>query len=470
MITVVSLGVNEGDVTKNGERAILSGAKVILKTALAKSSLSVINSGVDYTTLDYLYENSRNFETLNKKLAKAVVEEEKNGDVVYCVDGSATEDNSVKLLLKRKNVTVIGGVSKSAHIAQTAKIKSCSYLSLSAYDIADYKRRTLPLIVYDLDSAFIAGDVKLALADLVGEEYEVKFVHGESVKKIKLYELDWQEDYDYSTALVVEDSPLTERTRFDGVDLHDIIVRLRADDGCPWDKVQTHESIRMECLEEAYELVDAINKKDSDKMLEESGDVLLQAFFHTVLEEETGGFNLSDVLSAECNKLIFRHSHIFGVDSASDENAALEVWNNNKMKEKNQTTYSDAVNDVPETFPALLRAQKIAKRMKNGGWNFCDEQKNLVKLNEEINELVLAHKNGDKEGMKAELGDVLMVIVHWALILGVNCEQALLDTVEKVVKRFNAFEGLVLADKKNVKELSDEEWFNYYNKAKESCR
>jgi len=466
MITIVGLGVNEGDLTKSGEKAILSDGKVILKSEKTLSAKSVVGLGVPYITLDRMFEKSRSFDTLNKNLVKEVLKEAKDGDVVYCVDGAASEDLSAKELLKRKNVRVINGVSKIEAIASISKISSVSYAAYSAYDISSYKRRALPLIVYDISDAFIAGDVKLALFNLVGEETKIKFVRGDKVKEIPLYELDRQGEYGNLCAAVIEERDLTERERFDMEDLHDIIVRLRRPDGCPWDKVQTHESIRINLIEEAYELVDAINKKDDEKIREECGDVILQAVFHSVLREEASAFNLDDVLTDECKKLIFRHSHIFGKDKATDEKSALEIWNKNKMKEKHMTTFSESVNDVPKNFPALMQAQKVSKRMAKGGWNFIDKDSVIKKLNEEIEEL----KSAADKDVADEAGDVLMTAVQLLRLYNVDCEQALLDVIEKVKKRYTAWEKLVLTDGKDVNNLSDEDWLFYYNKAKDEVK
>lgn len=470
MITVVGLGSEKGDLSKKGEEAILSGGKVILKTALAKSSESVKALNVNYITLDEIYKKSRNFSTLNKNLAKAVTDESKNGDVVYCVDGAAQEDNSVRILWRRKDVNIINGVSKAASVAAAVKLDSSSCCVWSAYDISAYKRRTLPLIVYDIDNDFIAGDVKLALSDLIGEECPVTFVRGGVIKKIFLYELDRQGEYDYTSALVVEELPLTQMKKFDLVDLHDVIVRLRQPDGCPWDKVQTPESIKMSPVEEAYELLDAVNKKDDEKILEETGDILLQSVFYSVMKEEEDSFDLSDVITAECEKMITRHTHIFGGDKAADESEALSVWDKNKMAEKHQTTYSESVNDVPYIFPALMRAQKVSKRMAKGGWDFTDSDSAENKVREELKEAAEAVKTADKQKISDEVGDLLMSVVAFARVAGVDAEQSLLDSVEKVRKRFNAFEELALADGKDVSALTDEEWRYYYERAKNQCR
>lgn len=273
---------------------------------------------------------------------------------------------------------------------------------------------------------------------------------------------------DCNSYKTIPDEELVKKERFTFEDFLYILKRLRAPDGCPWDRAQTHESIRINMIEEAYELVDAIDSDDRAKILEETGDVLMQAVFHALIEEERGRFNAGDMLSAISKKLVTRHTHVFGGDSAKSADGALSVWDKNKMKEKKQETYSDAVNDVPEVFPALLRAQKIVKRMAKGGWDYQDPETCKKKFAEEAEELAAAVRSKDKAKIASEFGDVLMVLMHTAYMLGVDGEQALLDTVKKVAARYTEWERLVLADGKDVHALSDEERVAYYKQAKKN--
>ncbi len=437
----------------------------MLRTGKLPSADGLREAGIEFETLDSLYEKSRNWDTLANNIAAEVKRQAKGKDLCYCVDGSITEDRAAQLLIGG-DVRVLEGVGKGAAAAACAGL-GCSYMSVSAYEIAG-RRLTLPLVVYDVADKLLAGDVKLALTELFGDEAPALYVNGDTQKNIPLCEADRQSDYGEHTVIVVYGAELLEKKRFCLEDLMDILRRLRAPDGCPWDRVQTHESIRINAIEEAYELVDAIDSDDPDKMCEEAGDVIMQAAFHTLIEEERGGFTLTDVLSGVCEKLISRHTHVFGEDKATGAESALSVWDKNKMAEKGQKTYSDSVNDVPKCFPALLRAQKIAKRMAKGGWNFTSPEAYKKKFAEEAEELTQAVKSGDKQQIAAEFGDILMVLMHAAHLLGIDSEQALLDTVKKNVARFNEWERLVLADGKDVHNLTDEEWYTYYKRAKEN--
>ncbi len=477
MITVIGLGVEKGDLSKRGEsriaEAVRRGDAIVVRTAKTRSYQTVTELGVEHTCLDFVYENSRNFATLAKNLAKAVMSFGEN--TVYLVDGAVTEDNSVKALSKRLRgkLEIIDGVSKVTALVRAAGFASCSYTAVSAYELEEVARKGdigLPLVVYDLDDGVFASDVKLLLGDLFGEETTVKYLCDGKAKKIPLYELDRQKSYDYTSAVAIEAIDLLDKKRFGLTDLQGIVTRLRAPDGCPWDKVQTCESIKMSAVEEAYELVDAIDQADDDKILEETGDLLLQVVFHAVMKEETGAFNLTDVVTGICQKLIFRHSHVFGEDKAKDETSALSVWEKNKMTEKHQVTYADSVNDVPKCFPAAMRAQKIGKRAAKAGMDFADVSSAAARVVSELEEFSEAYGSGNSTETEKELGDVLFAAVNVGRKAGCDCEKALKESAERFAARFTEAESLALADGKIVTKLSESEWDEYYVKAKAALR
>ena len=472
MITVVGLGVNAGDLTKQGEAAILAAAKagkpIVCRTAKAKSYENLSALGVPHTSLDEVYETSRSFNSLNRNLANAVYA---LGDgAVYCVDGAASEDNSVKLLLrKRGEVKIIGGVSKISDFATRAAFFGCSYTAVSAYELAERAKvggLKAPLIIYDIDDRFLASDVKLLLFDLFGEDTAVKYLYGEKCKKIALYDLDRQRQYDYTCAIAIDEQDLLKKQRFCLEDLYEIVCRLRAPGGCPWDRAQTPESIKMNVVEEAYELVDAVDSGDDYKVLEETGDVFLQAIFFAVMKAECGAFTLADALSGICEKLISRHTHIFGKDKATDAESALSVWEKNKKQEKHQESFADSVNDVPRAFPAAMRAQKVGKRAGKSGLDFASVEEAVACLESEIKEFLQARKSGNKVEIERELGDVLFSAVNVGRMAGVDCEQALKESTDVFAKRFTLAEKLANEGGRDVTKLSAKEWDGYYREAK----
>lgn len=471
MISIVGLGCKAEDLTEGGKRLLLSGAKVLLRTDAVYSAESVKQMGVSYETLDYIYGKSRNFDTLNKNLAQAVLAAAKAGDVVYCVDGSVSEDVSAQILLKKeKYIRVESGVSKADTAFACAKIYACDRMAVSAYSLGQIGRLSLPLAVYDVDCELIAGDVKLRLCEAFGGETQAWFIRGGNAKKIKLYESDRAEEYDAGCAIVVDRIPLLKKARFDYEDLLEILRLLRAPDGCPWDRAQTHESICGNMIEEAYELVDAVKSKDDDKIMEETGDVLMQGAFHSVLAQERGAYSPEDVLSGVCSKLIFRHSHIFGKDKVSDAEGALSVWDKNKREEKGQKTAGDSVRDVPIVFPAVMRAQKAAKRAAKAGYDFKDAAEAAEKVKEELTELLDAVAEGDAAHISEEAGDLLFSAVNVGRLAGADCEQSLQQSTQKFIDRFCATEQLIAADGKEMRDLSPKELWEYYERAKRSAK
>ena len=466
-ITLIGAGAEFNNLTLAGYKAAKEAKKVFLRTALSKVGAEIMQSDIKAEPLDYVYESCRNFDTLSKKLAKVVLDAAKTEDVVYIVDGDVCDDVSCSIILKRhKSVEVIAGVSKATYFLSKLGIVG-SYTACSAYDVKSCSL-SLPLVVYDIDSQFMASEVKLTLSDHFGDEITAyKFKNGK-FKKIKLYESDFDLDFDYSSALVIDKLPLTKKTRFDLDDLHEIVKVLRSENGCPWDRAQTKESIRKDIIEEAYELVDSINRNDEDGMLEESGDLILQAVFSSIFAEERRSFTLRDALSGICSKLIARHTHIFGADKASTAENALEIWDKNKQKEKGFECGGEYLESVPKNFPALMRAQKVGSRAKKFNMDFDSALAVFEKVKEELDEVRVELGSGDSKKLANELGDLLFAIVSLARLSGLESEEILTLSTEKFIDRFKKTENLILNDGKDMKRLSAQEIDEYYNVAKKN--
>lgn len=457
MLHIIGLGTKKGELTQDALEALRGADAVYVRTATHPSAESLREAEIPFESLDGLYASSRNYDTFVMKAVRLIRAKAKDGAVCYCVDGGTFEDRIACILAKEKGAKVYPGVSKSA--AAAAKAGICGNFTVIAAPEAGAHELTRPLVVYDLADRALASDVKLALSELFGDEAPAYFVHGDSAEPIALFEADRQAEYDMTCALVLPDEPLLEKKKFDLYDFLAVMRRLRAPDGCPWDSAQTHASIRINAIEEAYELVDAIDADDADKMCEEAGDVLMQAAFHTLMEEERGHFTMNDVLTGLCRKLIDRHTHVFGKDAAAGADGALSVWEKNKMTEKHQATFSDAVNDVPEGFPALLRAQKIVKRTLKGGWKFTRED-----AEKDVRASLEALLKSDGETAE-KLGAFLYAAARLGYVLGGDCEQALLDEVKRRQAVYTAFEAQVTADGKDVNDLTEQELAAYMGEA-----
>ena len=223
-------------------------------------------------------------------------------------------------------------------------------------------------------------------------------------------------------------------------DLLRIMELLRTPEGCPWDRTQTHQSIRRNMLEEAYEVAEAIDQQDPVHLQEELGDVLLQVVFHARMAQEAGQFDFGDVVDGICKKLVFRHPHVFGGVDVRDSDAALTAWEAQKREEKGQKTAADTLDAVARSLPALIRAEKIQDKARKAGFDWTEMGPALDQLSEEAAELKAAAREGSNT--EEELGDLLFAAVKAGRFLGLDSEQALHGACEKFIRRFRRVEEL----------------------------
>lgn len=249
-------------------------------------------------------------------------------------------------------------------------------------------------------------------------------------------------------------------------DLLEILKILRGENGCPWDRVQTHETIKKNMIEEVYEAIDALNSGDDAAFANELGDVLLQVAFHATMAQERGAFDFDDVLRELCTKLITRHTHVFGKDKTSSETEALGVWEKNKKKEKGLKTNTDLLNDVPHSLPALMRAEKVQKKASACGFDWDEISAVMEKVEEEKEELSQALCQNSKEKIYEEYGDLLFSVVNLGRFLDVTPELCLADATDKFIKRFAKAEELAKLDGNEFSSLSPQKMDDLWKKAK----
>lgn len=245
-------------------------------------------------------------------------------------------------------------------------------------------------------------------------------------------------------------------------DLKNILIKLRAENGCPWDKVQTHESIKRALIEESYEALEALENQDDKMFANELGDVLMQVVFHSQIASERGAFNLDDVIAEVCQKLIDRHTFVFGDDEANNEKEALGAWEKNKIKEKGLKSFSDSLKDVPNNLPALIRAEKVQKKAKAAGFDWDNAEDTIKKVYEELDEVKEAIKNSNQTQIDEEFGDLLFSVVNVGRHLKSDNEMSLTAATNKFIKRFEKMERLAKEKNKNLDSLTlsqmDELW------------
>ena len=213
--------------------------------------------------------------------------------------------------------------------------------------------------------------------------------------------------------------------------------RLRDEDGCPWDRRQTHESLKNYLIEEAYEVIDAIESGDDATLREELGDLLFQVVFHSRLAKEKGTFTLEDVLTEISEKMIRRHPHVFGADTLMDSDEVLEQWEQIKQKEKKRDSILEG---IPASLPTLIRAKRVQERAARVGFDWTKTEDVWKKVEEEWEELQQARKNRDHENIKEEIGDLLIAIVNLGRFIDVDADDALKKSIDKFIRRFGAIE------------------------------
>ncbi|QAT42524.1 nucleoside triphosphate pyrophosphohydrolase [Aminipila luticellarii] len=248
------------------------------------------------------------------------------------------------------------------------------------------------------------------------------------------------------------------------VRLIEIIKILRKE--CPWDREQTHESLRKCMIEEAYEAVEAINNDDVDNLEEELGDVLLQVIFHSRLAEEENKFNFVTVVNRECEKMLRRHPHVFLKETIKTIDKVIEKWENVKRNEKGITDCKSRLENVPRALPALMRSCKVQAKAAEVGFDWDDVKCAFHKIREETEELKEVYDRDDKDGITEELGDLLFSVVNVARFLKVDPEEALNLTSDKFIRRFSFIEDTARARKVSLEDMSLKEMDKLWDMAK----
>lgn len=256
------------------------------------------------------------------------------------------------------------------------------------------------------------------------------------------------------------------KDKYDFNDLLDIMSKLRAENGCPWDREQTHESLRIYMIEETYEVLEALDAGDLGKFCNELGDLLLQIVFHAQIAKEHGEFDMGDVTTEICRKLISRHTHIFGDARADTPEQVVENWEAIKKKEKQLKSQTGVLKDVPSNLPALMRSYKVQQKAAQVGFDWDNIEDVFAKVDEEIQELRDVYKSKNVVRITDELGDAMFALVNLSRFLKVQPELALTGTVNKFIRRFEYIEQQSTKAGKKLDDMSLAEMDELWNEAK----
>ena len=438
------------------------------------------DEGIKFESYDHAYEKYDSFDDVYKYIAEDLITKIKDDeDLIYAVPGHplVAEKSVINLieLCKENNIQyeVLPAVSFVDAMMEALQVDPIEGVKI--IDAFDMKNQILDkrvgTIITQVYNNFIASEVKLRLLEGYEDDTEIIFVRAagieglESIRKIPLYELDWQEDIDYLTSIYI---PKDLGNKKDFQDLLDIIETLRNPGGCPWDREQTHESLKSALLEECYEVIDAIENEDEDALIEELGDVLLQVVFHASIGKEDGYFDIMDVIGGISNKMINRHPHVFGNEKANTSEQVLVNWDEIKKEEKGIKTLTEEMQNIAKSLPATTRAYKVQKKAKKVGFDWNDVNYAMDKVKEELNEIKEVYNCEDKSIIEGEVGDLLFACINVARFLEVDGELALDKTIKKFIKRFSYIENEAIKNNKNLKDMTLEEMDKLWEEAKTS--
>ncbi|MFL6557433.1 MAG: nucleoside triphosphate pyrophosphohydrolase, partial [Bacillus sp. (in: firmicutes)] len=328
------------------------------------------------------------------------------------------------------------------------------------------------IIVSQVYDQFVASNVKLTLKEKLPDDYQVYIVTAagsshEVIEKVPLYELDRNVSVNNLTSVYIPPVKEEQILLKNFSKLREIIAELRSPTGCPWDREQTHDSLKKYLIEETYEVIDAINSGDIDHLIEELGDVLLQVMLHAQIGEDDGYFSIDDIIEGISAKMIRRHPHVFGNAQADNAEEVVRNWQEIKKQEKGESP-SSLLDGVSMSLPNLLRAYDLQKKAAKVGFDWQEITPALEKVKEELEEFV-NELDGTEAGMvraKGEFGDLLFAFVNVARFLKIHPEEALFETNEKFTRRFRYVEEKVKDSGRTFEEHTLEQLDQYWDEAK----
>ncbi|TGB00811.1 nucleoside triphosphate pyrophosphohydrolase [Halobacillus salinus] len=480
MKTIHILGLGAGDLEQlplGVYRKLLQYKGTIYTRTLDHPVVEDLQSeGVEFSSFDEVYKQHDGFVDVYETIVKQLIEKEE--DVLYVVPGHPMlAERTVQLLIEARDAGTIelvieGGQSFLDATFQALEIDPIE--GFQFFDALDVQPAHLQLMnhtifcqVYD---TMVASELKLMLLEDLSPDYPVTIVtaagsKGQRLTTVPLEELDRSVEVNNLTSVYVP--PVQEdQLNHQFFRLREVIRRLRAPGGCPWDQKQTHESLRKYLIEEAYEFIDAVNREDDDNMIEELGDVLLQVMLHSQIGEDDGFFTIGDVIQSVTDKMIRRHPHVFGQVTVNDAEEVVTNWEAIKQVEKGKKPTS-LLDSIPTSFPGLLQAEELQKKAAKVGFDWDDVAPVLEKMQEEWQEFEEARENNNREEMEKEFGDYLFALANVARHYKLNSEQALQRTNTKFRTRLQAMERTVQERNDTLESYSLEELEELWIDAKE---
>jgi tetrapyrrole methylase family protein / MazG family protein len=485
MNTIYIFGLGAGDIEQlplGVYRKLKTASPLFLRTKEHPVAKELQEEGISFTSFDFIYEKHEQFAEVYQEITAVLLEQAKKSDIFYAVPGHPlVAEKTVQLLLEaeRRNecrVVIEGGQSFLDALFTTLKIdpiEGFQLIDATSFQGDEWSltKHTIFCQVYD---SFIASDVKLTLMEQLPDDYPVYIVTAagskeERVTKVPLYELDRVATLNNLTSVYVPPVRDEELLYHRFETLRRVIATLRGPNGCPWDRKQTHASLKRYLLEETYELFEAIDDHDEDHMIEELGDVLLQVMLHAQIGEDEGMFSIDDVIRGITEKMIRRHPHVFGDVTVDNAEQVVENWQ--RIKEKEKETKEDPVSllaDVPKSLPSMLKAYELQKKAAKVGFDWDDVEPMWEKVAEEIAEFQEeVEKLHDRSQLIGEFGDILFALVNVARYYDINPEEALQMVNQKFYRRFSYIEEQARKSGRAITSFTLAELDRFWEEAKE---
>lgn len=479
-ITIVGLGAGDLDQLPFGVYKIMTKAENLFLRTKEHPIIEELSSEISFEAFDWIYEENNDFDEVYRKIADALLEKAANANIVFAVPGHPlVAEKTVQLLLtegrqKGYTIRIKGGQSFLDSTFQALEIDPIEGFQL--VDALTLKSEELQLnghvIITQVYDQMVASDVKLTLMEQLPDDYKVKIVTAagssqQLIKEVLLYELDRETSVNNLTSVYIPPVENNEILHHQFTSLRQIIAQLRGPNGCPWDKEQTHLSLKRYLIEECYELLEAIEEEDIDHIVEELGDVLLQVVLHAQIGEDDGMFSIDDVIKGIADKMVRRHPHVFGETTVQGTEEVLSNWDEIKRKEKDSTRKESILDSVSAALPALSKAFHLQKKAAKVGFDWPTIDGTWEKVKEEIkefeDELV---SNNDEHLLMKEFGDVLFALVNVGRHYKIEPEEALSSTNKKFYDRFRYIEKKAAEHQRELQDMTLEEMDEYWNEAK----
>lgn len=477
-ITLLGLGPGSADLLTRQAWHILEQAEEIYLRTRQHLAVASLPPQLMIHSFDELYEAARSFDEVYTRIVeKILVLGQRPQGVIYAVPGhpyfaeATCPEIARRAAVENIPVRVVEGLSfleptftALGHdpLPHTAVVDA---LEMANAHVPPFPP-SVPAVVAQIYSQSVASDVKLTLMALYPDEFRVRFVHAAGtadvqVEELALYEIDRSPNIGLLSTLYVP--PLGQATSFEA--FQEIIAHLRAPDGCPWDREQTHMSLRPYLLEEAYEVLAALDAQDPQEMQEEFGDLLLQIVLHAQIAEEYGEFTMADVLDSIHTKIVHRHPHVFGDLTLEQASDVLVNWERLKEQERAEKGNAETslLDGVALELPALVQAEQYQKRASRVGFDWPEVSGVLDKVDEELAEVNAASNHAEREG---EIGDLLFAVANLARWYGVDPESALRATNQRFRERFAYIEKKARQRGRSVSDLGLDEMEALWQEAK----